>query len=85
MEIYVNPSIFMLLSLEQQTEVLYAEVEVFLLAPALMWCMWAVVRSQDTDDLTFGFWVSACNLTKSFYFLALIMTTSLDSYPFAHT
>ena len=33
MEIYVNPSIFMLLSLEQQTEVLYAEVEVFSTAP----------------------------------------------------
>ena len=59
---------------------LFAEVEVFLLAPALMWCMWAVVRSQDTDDLTFGFWVSACN------FLALIMTIDYvtSSYPFAH-
>ena len=44
-------------SLEQQTEILYQEVQVFLLAPALMWCMWAVVRSQDTD-LSFGFWVS---------------------------
>ena len=58
---YVNPTSVILLSLEQQTEVLYGEVEMFLLAPALMWCMWAVVRSQDTDDLTFGFWVSAFN------------------------
>ena len=60
MEKCVNPT-SVILSLEQQTEVLYGEVEMFLLAPALMWCMWAVVRSQDTDDLTFGFWVSAFN------------------------
>ena len=55
-----SPTSVILLSLEQQTEVLYGEVEMFLLAPALMWCMWAVVRSQDTD-VTFGFWVSAFN------------------------
>ena len=45
-------------SLEQQTSILHQEVQVFLLAPALMWCMWAVVRSQDAD-VNFGFWVSS--------------------------
>merc|ERR1711974_329378 len=66
------------ISLEQQTEILYQEVQVFLLAPALMWCMWAVVRSQDTD-LSFGFWEYAAHRMEDYMSQKNLMTRKLQS------
>jgi len=66
------------ISLEQQTEILYQEVQVFLLAPALMWCMWAVVRSQDTD-LSFGFWEYAAHRMEDYMTQKNLMTRKLQA------
>ncbi len=45
-------------------ETLYSEVQSFLLAPRLLWCMWAIVQSSN-DQIPFGYWVSFVNVNKS--------------------
>ena len=42
---------------QQAVEALYREVQAFLLAPSLVWCMWAMVHSTN-DKIPFGYWVS---------------------------
>lgn len=45
------------LSCQQQSEILFQEVQAFLLAPHLLWCMWSIIQSTNTK-IPFGYWVS---------------------------
>lgn len=45
------------LSCDQQTEILYQEVQAFILAAHLLWCMWGMAHSTN-DKIPFGYWVS---------------------------
>ena len=42
---------------QHAVDALYREVQAFLLAPSLVWCMWAMVHSTN-DKIPFGYWVS---------------------------
>eukprot|EP00095_Tigriopus_kingsejongensis_P005916 maker-scaffold392_size185621-snap-gene-0.25 protein:Tk05916 transcript:maker-scaffold392_size185621-snap-gene-0.25-mRNA-1 annotation:"choline kinase alpha isoform x3" len=50
-----NPKRGRHLSCQQQSEILYQEVQAFLLAPNLMWSMWSMIQTTNSK-IPFGYW-----------------------------
>eukprot|EP00094_Tigriopus_californicus_P005677 TCALIF_05472-PA protein Name:"Similar to Chka Choline kinase alpha (Mus musculus)" AED:0.12 eAED:0.12 QI:203/0.83/0.71/0.85/0.83/0.57/7/0/433 len=53
------------LSCQQQSEILFHEVQAFLLAPHLLWCMWSIIQSTNTK-IPFGYWSYASDRMEDY-------------------
>lgn len=53
------------LSCQQQTEILFHEVQAFMLAPHLLWGMWGIIQSTNTK-IPFGYWEYATDRMEEY-------------------
>ena len=54
------------ISCQQQTEILFREVQAFTIAANLLWTMWAAIQAVNDKKITFGFWHYASDRLKDY-------------------